>query len=308
MRETGAMKKQFWIGLIAGIVLCGMAGGIIGISMVGRKATVEPADLEAYIVNQLKSLKIPEAAPPTDPVATSDENLLQGGEHYNHHCAICHDLEGDADSEFAEAFYPPVANLTSAHVQDYSEGQLKWIVKNGIRFTGMPGWRDIIDETTQWKIVYYMRALADPDKAQRLESTLKERGKWEVEAPAGDHHHDQSEAGKSGDEPHNHEHEVLDEHASEIDPTQKRMHSQDNQTVEHRQEAAKTSYTVLLRSVGPQKIVVIKEVRVVTRLGLADAKDIVDGAPGILIKGVSAEEAERISTRFSGLGAAVEIQ
>ena len=304
------MGKQFLVGLIAGIALCGMAGGIIGISMVGRKATVEPLDLEAYIVNQLKNLKIPEAAPSTDPIVTSDENLLQGGEHYNHHCAICHDLEGDADSDLAKAFYPPVADLTSAHVQSYSDGQLKWIVENGIRFTGMPGWRNIIDETTQWKIVSYMRALVDPDKAQRFESMLKERGKWEVEASAGNHNHDDPEAGKSGHEPHDHVHEGLDEHTIEIDPTQKGMHPPDDQTKEHRHETdvEKSSYTVLLRSVGPQKLAVIKEVRVVTRLGLADAKDIVDGAPGLLIEGVSAEEAERISTRFSELGAAVEIQ
>ncbi len=304
------MGKQFLVGLTAGIVVCGIAGGIIGISMVGRKATVEPPDLEAYIVNQLKSLKIPETAPPTDPIATSDENLLQGGERYNHHCAICHDLEGDADSEFAKAFYPPVADLTSAHVQDYSDGQLKWIVENGIRFTGMPGWTDMIDQTTQWKIVHYMRALADPEKAQRLESMLKERGKWKVEAPIEDHHHDEPEAGESGHEPHDHVHEGLDEHTSGIDPTQKKMIFPDDQTTERRYEVdeEKTVYTVLLRSVGPQEIAVIKEVRAVTRLGLADAKDIVDGAPGLLIEGVSAEEAERISTRFSELGAAVEIR
>jgi len=184
------MNRQFWMGLITGIVVCGIVGGIAGISMVGKKAVVEPPDLEAYIINHLKNLRIPEAASPGAPIEMTEESLLGGGERYNHHCAVCHDLEGDADSEFAKSFYPPVADLTSEYVQAYSDGQLKWIVANGIRFTGMPGWKNLMDEPTQWKIVHYMRALADHEQARRLEAMLKERGQWTVGTlDAGEHHH-----------------------------------------------------------------------------------------------------------------------
>ena len=188
------MSKQFWVGLVVGIVVSGVVGGIVGISMVGRKAVVPPSDLEALVVGKLKTIKIPEAAAPAAPVEMTDENTLEGGEHYNHHCAVCHDLEGDADSDFAKAFNPPVADLTSKQVQSYSDGQLKWIVDNGIRFTGMPGWKDVIEEEMQWKIVYYMRALADPEKAELFETVLKGRGKWKVELPAaGAHDHGKAE-------------------------------------------------------------------------------------------------------------------
>ncbi len=203
------MKKQFWVGLIIGIVLSGVVGIIIGVSMVGKKAVVKPSNLEAFIIDELKNLRIPEQTPPAVPIERSEENLLTGGEHFNHHCAVCHDLEGDADSDFAKAFYPPVADLTSGDVQEYSDGQLKWIVDNGIRFTGMPGWEKIIDSTTQWKIVYYMRALANPEEAQKLEAALKEAGKWKVEAGGEeDHHHAEEEAGESS-----HMHEETTEHA-----------------------------------------------------------------------------------------------
>lgn len=185
----GAMKKQFVIGLVAGIVISGIMGGLIGISMVGKEAVVAPSELEAIVVNYLKNMKIPEAQPSAVSIEASEENLIEGGEHYNHHCAVCHDLEGDADSEFAKAFNPPTADLTSEHVQRYSDGQLKWIVDSGIRFTGMPGWKSVIDDGTQWKIVRYMRALADPEKAEHFESILKAKGKWKVEPPSGDHHH-----------------------------------------------------------------------------------------------------------------------
>jgi mono/diheme cytochrome c family protein len=206
--RRGAMTKQLWVGLILGVVVSGIIGGIIGISLVGKEATVEPPDWEAYLANRLKNLRIPEASPPATPIEATDGNLLEGGENYNHHCAVCHDLEGDADSEFAKAFYPPVADLISGHVQGYSDEQLKWIVENGIRYTGMPGWEGLIDEGNQWKIVYYMRALAVPETAEKLEAMLKERGAWKVEAPAAeDHHHAETETGKPAHVHPGHAHE-----------------------------------------------------------------------------------------------------
>ena len=276
-REATAMGRQFWVGLIIGIIICGIVGGLVGISMIGKKAVVPPSELEAHIVNYLKTLKIPEAAPPATPVEHSEENLFEGGEHYNHHCAVCHDLEGDADSDFAEAFNPPVADLTSEEVQRYSDGQLKWIVDNGIRFTGMPGWENIIDEGTQWKIVYYMRALADSEKAEQLEAGLEARGKWKVESPAGDHHHD------SENETDAHHHSKLG-------------------------QEAESRFDAYLKEVGADEISVIKEVRAVTGLGLSDAKAIVDAAPTVLKKDVSSQEAEQIKIRFAGIGALVEIK
>jgi mono/diheme cytochrome c family protein len=190
------MGKQFLIGLIVGIIVCGIIGGIIGISMVGKKATVEPSDIEAFMINKLKNMKIPESSSSAAAVVSNtDENILSGGEHYGHHCAVCHDLEGDADSLLAKAFYPPVADLTADYVQKYTDGQLKWIVENGIRFTGMPGWKDMIDDATQWKIVYYMRVLADPERAELFEDLLKDKGMWKVDVPSGGEHEHEMEAG-----------------------------------------------------------------------------------------------------------------
>jgi hypothetical protein len=54
---------------------------------------------------------------------------------------------------------PPVANLASARVQAYSDAQLKWIMENGIRSTGMPGWHGILEDQEMWRIVRYLRHL-----------------------------------------------------------------------------------------------------------------------------------------------------
>jgi hypothetical protein len=54
---------------------------------------------------------------------------------------------------------PPVADLGEKQIQAYSDGQLKWIIDNGIRFTGMPAWRGIVDDNEQWAIVQHLRHL-----------------------------------------------------------------------------------------------------------------------------------------------------
>ena len=70
----------------------------------------------------------------------------------------------------------------------------------------------------------------------------------------------------------------------------------------------KTEFTVVLASVGSNKINVIKAVREVTSLGLKEAKDLVDGAPKPVKEGVSKDEAETIKKKFTDAGATVEIK
>ncbi len=70
----------------------------------------------------------------------------------------------------------------------------------------------------------------------------------------------------------------------------------------------KTDFDVVLKAVGPKKINVIKIVREVTDLGLKEAKEVVDGAPADVKKGVSKEEAEEIKKKFEEVGAEIEIK
>jgi large subunit ribosomal protein L7/L12 len=74
------------------------------------------------------------------------------------------------------------------------------------------------------------------------------------------------------------------------------------------EEEEKTEFDIILKTVGPKKINVIKAVREVTDLGLKEAKEVVDKAPGEVKKGVSKEEAEEIKKKFEGVGAEVEIK
>jgi large subunit ribosomal protein L7/L12 len=70
----------------------------------------------------------------------------------------------------------------------------------------------------------------------------------------------------------------------------------------------KTEFTVILKAGGEKKIQVIKEVRAITNLGLKEAKDLVEGAPGTVKEGVSKQEAEEIKKKLEAQGAVVELK
>lgn len=70
----------------------------------------------------------------------------------------------------------------------------------------------------------------------------------------------------------------------------------------------KTEFDVILASSGAKKIQVIKVVRAITKLGLKEAKDLVDGAPNPVVQGVPKEEAESVKAQIEEVGGAVEIK
>ncbi len=73
-------------------------------------------------------------------------------------------------------------------------------------------------------------------------------------------------------------------------------------------EEEKTSFTVVLKEVGPNKIQVIKEIRAITNLGLKEAKELVDKAPSKVKENVSKDEAEEIKSKLTAAGAVVELE
>jgi len=76
---------------------------------------------------------------------------------------------------------------------------------------------------------------------------------------------------------------------------------------EEEAEEEKTEFDVVLKEVGPKKIQVIKAVRQLTSLGLREAKEVVDGAPGPIMEGIAKEAAEDAKTQLEEAGAVVEL-
>jgi cytochrome c len=84
----------------------------------------------------------------------------QGKTAFGTYCIVCHGLDGqNTGVPFAAQMSPPVPSLVLKPVQDYSDGQLKWIIENGISPSGMPASRGILSDEEMWSIVVYLRHL-----------------------------------------------------------------------------------------------------------------------------------------------------
>lgn len=95
-----------------------------------------------------------------NPIQTSKENVEAGRVAFSHYCAACHGLDGqNTGVPFADRMSPPVPSLASKTVQAYSDGQLKWVIDNGLWPSGMPGSKGILSDEEIWSTVVYIRHL-----------------------------------------------------------------------------------------------------------------------------------------------------
>jgi mono/diheme cytochrome c family protein len=95
-----------------------------------------------------------------NPLPLTKETLVAGKEAYSHYCVVCHGLDGQATGvPFADRMAPPIPSLASRQVQDYSDGQLKWIIDNGLSPSGMPASKGTLSDEEIWSIVHFIRHL-----------------------------------------------------------------------------------------------------------------------------------------------------
>ncbi len=95
-----------------------------------------------------------------NPLVATPENLADGKEAFSHYCVACHGMDGqNSGVPFADRMSPPVPSLASPGVQSYTDGQLKWVIDNGIWPSGMPGSKGMLSDDEIWSIVIYLRHL-----------------------------------------------------------------------------------------------------------------------------------------------------
>jgi mono/diheme cytochrome c family protein len=147
-----------WIaGMIIGVAIVIVAAVTIIATMQWNAA--RPGHLESSIMTRVKYWRIG-GEDLVNPVADTEDAVRMGADHFQHHCHLCHGLDGqNSGVPFAEKMSPAAADLASRRVQQYKDGQLKGIIDNGIRFSGMPGWKGVLDDDEMWHIVRYIRHL-----------------------------------------------------------------------------------------------------------------------------------------------------
>ena len=136
------MRKVIRVLLIVLVTMGGLAtAGLLYVRTTGLVARLEPGALETRIARGVRSLAIPrEVSEQPNPVPATPESLADGRAHYADHCAVCHASDGSGETETGQGMWPKAPDMRLSATQDLSDGELFWIIENGIRFTGMPGW------------------------------------------------------------------------------------------------------------------------------------------------------------------------
>ena len=161
--------------IIIGVALLAVAFGIvISILHDGLSARATPTRLEAVLARNARHLAIPSNARlAQNPVLDSPEDLREARLHFADHCAICHANDGSGHSEIGDGLYPKPPDLRLAQTQNLSDGELFWIIENGVRFTGMPAFSanggNHGGGQDSWKLVHFIRHLPHLTVAERLE-------------------------------------------------------------------------------------------------------------------------------------------
>jgi mono/diheme cytochrome c family protein len=150
-----------------------LAVGFVAYSLLhnGVSAKATPTALEVMMARKARHMALPSTARAlTNPVAASEENLRDARLHFADHCAICHGNDGSCDTMMGSGLYPKPPDLRLAETQKLSDGELFWIIENGVRFTGMPAFstRHSSPEDS-WKLVLFIRHLPQLTADERIE-------------------------------------------------------------------------------------------------------------------------------------------
>jgi mono/diheme cytochrome c family protein len=142
----------------------GLTGGVLIVAlsafMLGCTARARPSKTETTLANVAKDLVIPvEAERKKNPVPDTKEVVKQGRLLFVQSCAICHGTDGRGGTDLGRNMYPPAMDMTSPHVQHWSDSELLWIIENGVRLTGMPSWQSSLSETDSWKLARFIHNL-----------------------------------------------------------------------------------------------------------------------------------------------------
>lgn len=175
----------------------------------GISAKAEPGRIETFVARTMRSLAVPRSDRNLrNPVAVTPEVIAAGMSHYADHCAACHANDGSGETEIGLGLYPKPPDMRLPTTQSLTDGELFYIIENGIRLTGMPAWGsgNPADAEGTWHLVHFLRKLptltpADleqmqtmnprsPADVQEAEETRKFlEGKDTTPKPAPSHKH-----------------------------------------------------------------------------------------------------------------------
>jgi mono/diheme cytochrome c family protein len=156
------------------VVIAAIIGGfLIYIRGTGFSAREQPSWMERVMAQNARKIATPaDAKTLKNPrEQQSSEMIAEADEHFVEHCAICHGVDGRGDTTIGRNLYPKVPDMTQQDTQQLSDGELYYIIFNGIRLTGMPAWGSEDKPEAIWDLVALIRRLPklSPEELKRLQ-------------------------------------------------------------------------------------------------------------------------------------------
>ncbi len=162
----------FLVGVIVGLLL---VPGLLYMYVALGRAPVAASDPELPFESSLASKavrnRIDREMPKASPIPANSENLLAGAQLYRNNCAMCHGLPGESPPAIAAGMYPPPPQLFHGKgVTDDPVGETYWKIANGLRLTGMPGFREMLSPDQMWQtsLLLSQANKLPPDVSQAL--------------------------------------------------------------------------------------------------------------------------------------------
>jgi mono/diheme cytochrome c family protein len=184
------MRNKLLMLIILAVLISVATLGWLGYRLfaTGFSAKTEPLAIEVFMARQIRHLAIPiEQRNTSNPIPFSPDLLREGLAHFADHCAVCHGNDGRGKTPIGKNVYPKAPDLRLSDTQSMSDGELFWVIHNGIRFTAMPAWGegDPAQDKDSWKLIHFIRHLPQltPEELDQMK-TLNPKTKKELEEEA----------------------------------------------------------------------------------------------------------------------------
>ena len=164
-------KRTLLLSITAALIAGAAAFGWVSIRR-GFSARDNPSAIEVYVAKTARNLSIPASERDAkNPFAPTAEVLSEARAHFADHCATCHGNDGSGKTEIGQNLYPKAPDLRQSETQNLKDGQIYYIIHNGIRLTGMPAWGGPGKDDDSWELVLFIRHLPQmtPQEMKQME-------------------------------------------------------------------------------------------------------------------------------------------
>ncbi|HLB93180.1 MAG TPA: cytochrome c [Terriglobales bacterium] len=152
--------RNFVLGIV--VTILALLIGSLGLALLGflpTRANTMPPQMESHIAMSAMDSSVERHAPRlNNPVPPTDENLIEGVKIYTMNCALCHGGIDRQASPLSTSFYPPPPSLLTDPPDD-PEWHVYYVIRNGVRYTGMPAWDKALSDADIWKVTALLTRL-----------------------------------------------------------------------------------------------------------------------------------------------------